>query len=182
MNYLDYILIGILAFALVRVFVRGLILEVAAVLGILAGFVVAGHYHPVLADFLRSRFPSLPHAVFLSYALVFLAIWLAVALLGLLASKLARTLFLGWADRLLGAAVGLFKGTVAAAVLVTVLTLFLPGGSQVLGRSLFASYLQKAGSHLVRLAPAALEGLYQQKHEGEAGQRHEARSTKTIKQ
>ncbi len=182
MNFLDYILIGILAFAFVRGFVRGLILEVAAILGILAGFVVAGHYHPVLADFLRSRFPSLPHTVVLGYALVFLAAWLAVALLGLVAAKLARTLLFGWADRLLGAAVGLFKGTLAAAILVTVLTLFLPGGSQILGRSLLAPYLQKAGSHLVRLAPAAVEGLYQQKHEGEAGQRHEARSTKTMKQ
>jgi len=182
MNFLDYILIGILAFALVRGFIRGLILEVAAVLGILAGFVVAGHYHPLLGDLLRSRFPFLSHAVFLGYGLVFFATWLTVALLGLLASKLARALLLGWADRLLGAAVGLFKGTLAAAVLVTVLTLFLPGGTQILGRSFLAPYLQKAGSHLVRLAPAAVEGLYQQKHEGEAGQRHEARNTKTMKQ
>jgi membrane protein required for colicin V production len=182
MNFLDYIVIGILAFALVRGFVRGLILEVAAVLGILAGFVVAGHYHPVMAGFLRSRFPSLSHAVVLGYALVFLAAWLAVALFGLLASKLARTLLLGWADRLLGAAVGLFKGTLAAVILVTVLTLFLPVGSQILGRSLLAPYFQKAGSHLVQLAPAALEGLYQQKHDGQAGQRHEARSTKTMRQ
>jgi membrane protein required for colicin V production len=182
MNSLDYILIAILAFALVRGFVRGLILEVAAVLGILAGFVVAGHYHPVLSHFLGSRFPSLPHAVFLGYALVFLATWLAVALLGLLASKLARALLLGWADRLLGAAVGLFKGTLAAAVLVTVLTLFLPGGSKILGHSLLAPYLQKAGSHLVRLAPAAVAGLYQEKQERQAGQRHEAQSAKTMKQ
>jgi len=182
MNILDYIVIGILAFALVRGFARGLILEVAAVLGLLAGFVMAAQYHSALADVLRSRFPSLSHAVFLGYALVFLAAWLAVALLGLLASKLARALLLGWADRLLGAAVGLFKGFLAAAVLVTVLTLFLPGGSQILGRPLLAPYLQKAGSHLVRLAPAAVEGLYQQKHEGEAGQRREARSTRTMKQ
>jgi membrane protein required for colicin V production len=182
MNFLDYIVIGILAFTLVRGFMRGLILEVTAVLGILAGFVVAGHHHPALADFLRSRFPSLPYAVLLSYALVFLAAWLVVALLGLLASKLARALLLGWADRLLGAAVGLLKGTLAAAVLVTVLTLFLPGGSQILGRSLLAPYLQKAGSHLVRLAPAAVEGLYQQKQERQAGQRQEAQSTKTMKQ
>jgi membrane protein required for colicin V production len=182
MNFLDYVLIGILAFALVRGFVRGLILEVAAVLGILAGFVVAGNYHPLLADFLRSRFPSLPHAVALGYALAFLAAWLAVTLLGLLAAKLARTLRLGWADRLFGGALGLFKGALAAAILVIVLTLFLPGGSQILGHSLLAPYLQKAGSHLVRLAPTAVEMLYQQKHEGKAGQRHEARNTKTMNQ
>jgi membrane protein required for colicin V production len=181
MNFLDYIVIGILAFALVRGFVRGLILEVAAALGILAGFVAAGHYHPALTDVLRSRFPSLPHAVALGYALVFLAAWLSVALLGLLASKFARNLLLGWADRLFGAAVGLFKGALAAAVLVTVLTLFLPGGSQILGRSLLAPYFQKAGSHLVRLAPAALEGLYHQKPDEENGRRHEARSTKTMR-
>jgi membrane protein required for colicin V production len=181
MNFLDYIVIGILAFALVRGFTRGLILEVAAVVGILAGFVAAGHYHPVAAAFLRSRFPSLPYAVAFGYALVLLATWLTVSLLGLFVSKLARNLLLGWADRLLGAAVGLFKGTLAAAVLVTVLTLFLPGGSQILGRSLLAPYFQKAGFHLVRLAPAALEKLYEQKHGEEAGRRQEAKSTKTMR-
>ena len=181
MNFLDYIVIAILVFALVRGFMRGLIREVAAILGILAGFVTAGHLHPALADLLRSRFPSLPHPVFLGYALVFLATWLAVVLLGLLASRLARTLFLGWADRLFGAVVGLFKGTLGAVVLVTVLTLFLPGGSQVLGRSRFAPYLQKTGAHLVRLAPEAIERLYEKKQEGEGGQRHEPRSAKPTR-
>jgi membrane protein required for colicin V production len=178
MNLLDGILIGILAFTLVRGFMRGLIREVAAVLGILAGAVVAGHLHPVLAGPLRSHFPSLPYADLTAYGLIFLATWLAFVLLGLVASRLARTLLLGWADRLLGAFVGLFKGTLASVVLITVLTLFLPSNSQVLRRSLLRPYLQSASSHLVQLVPAALERLYHQKQGGDSSEQHTPRTTR----
>jgi membrane protein required for colicin V production len=175
MNVLDCILIGILAFALVRGFVRGLIREVAAVLGILAGFVAAGHFHPVVAGLLRSRLPSLPYADLIAYGLVFVATWLAFVLLGFLASRVARASLLGWPDRFLGALVGLFKGTLAAVVLVTVLTLFLPSGSEVLRRSIFRPYLQIASSRVVGLVPAA-ERLYHQKQGGRSGEQHTSRT------
>ena len=178
MNLLDGIFIGILAFTLIRGFMRGLIREVAAVLGILAGAVVAGHLHPVLAGPLRSHVPSLPYADLTAYGLIFLATWLAFVLLGLVASRVTRTLLLGWADRLLGALVGLFKGTLASVVLITVLTLLLPSDSQVLRRSLVRPYLQSASSHLVRLVPAALERLYHQKQGGDSAERHTPRTTR----
>jgi membrane protein required for colicin V production len=177
MNCLDCILIGILAFTLVRGFMRGLIREVAGVLGILVGSVGAGRFHPVLAALLRSRLPSLPYADLIAYGLVFVSTWSAFVLLGLLASRVARALLLGWMDRLLGAFVGLFKGTLASVVLVTVLTLFLPSSSQVLRRSLFRPHLQIASSRVVGLVPAA-ERLYHQKQGGHSGEQHASRTTR----
>ena len=178
MNFLDCVLIGLLAFSLVRGLTRGLIREVGTVLGILAGAVVAGHLHPFLARSLRSLFPSLPYADLTAYGLVFLATWLAFVLLGFFASRVARTLLLGWADRLLGALIGLFKGTLASVILVTLLTLFLPSDSQVLRRSLLWPYLQIASSHVVRLVPAAVERLYHQKQGGHSGEQHPPRTTR----
>jgi membrane protein required for colicin V production len=179
MNFLDCILIGILAFTLVRGFMHGLIREVAAVLGMLAGFVVAGHFHPVLAGILGSRFPLLPSVDLIAYGLVFVATWLAFVLVGFLASKAARAFRLGWTDRFLGAFVGLVKGTLAAVVLIAGLTLVLPSGSEVLRRSVFRPYLQVMSSRVMGLVPAA-KRLYHQRQGGHPPEQHASRTARST--
>ena len=181
MNILDFILLTILAAALIRGFVRGMIRQVAGLLGLLTGFVVAGHLYLQMLPVLRRHFPSAPYLEVLSYVVIYASAWLAVVFLGYLFVKLSRAMLMAWADRLLGGAFGLFKGMVAAVVLVAVLTLFLPSKSRILGDSLLSVHVQKVGYYLVRLTPKELRDRYQKSHEVLVRQLQQQQMTDSIK-
>ena len=164
MNILDFILLTILAAALIRGLVRGMIRQVAGLLGLLAGFVVAGHLYLQMLPVLRRHFPSAPYLEVLSYVFIYAATWLAVVFLGYLFVKLSRAMLMAWADSLLGGAFGLFKGMVAAVVLVAVLTLFLPVNSELLEDSLFSVLVQRAGYLLLKFTRKDLRVRYEKWH------------------
>jgi membrane protein required for colicin V production len=180
MNLLDFILITVLVVALVRGLVRGVIRQVASLLGIVAGFVVAGHLYLRLFSLLRSSFPSIPHLDLISYGALFAATWTAFVLLGLLAVRLSRVLLMGWADRILGALLGLLKGAVVAVVLVAMLTVFLPATSSLLSRSLLAPYVQTTGYYMVQLTPEELRRRYRGKHAALIRQVHRQKLTESV--
>ena len=165
MNILDIILLTILAVALIRGLIRGMIRQVASLLGILTGFVVAGHLYLRFLPLFRHHLPSIAHLEVLTYLLVFGITWLVIVLLGLLFVRLSRAMMMGWADRFLGGALGLIKGVVAAVVMVTMLTLFLPAKSPILTGSLLSVHVQKAGYYLVQLIPQDLRHRYEKGHE-----------------
>ena len=181
MNILDFILLTILAAALIRGFVRGMIRQVAGLLGLLAGFVVAGHLYLQMIPVLRRHFPSAPYLEVLSYVVIYASTWLAVVFLGYLFVKLSRAMLMAWADRLLGGAFGLFKGMVAAVLLVAVLTLFLPGNSELLKDSLFSVHVQRAGYLLVKLTPKDLRDRYEKRHTALVRQLQQQQITDSIK-
>ena len=165
MNILDFVLFTILAIALVRGFIRGAIRQVASLLGIIAGFVLAGHLYLGVLRLLRSHLPSVPHLAIFSYAAVFAATWLVTILLGAMVVRFSRAILMGWADRLLGGVLGMLKGAAVGVVLVAILTIFLPENSQVLTGSLLSAHLQRAGFYLVQLTPGKLRKRYQTKHD-----------------
>ncbi|MFP3869950.1 MAG: CvpA family protein [Syntrophobacteria bacterium] len=163
MNILDFFLLAFLALALVRGFMRGMIRQVSSLLGILAGFVVAGNLYLWPLELLGRHLPRVPYPDIVSYVAIFAATWTVVVLLGLLAVHLSRAVFTVWPDRILGGAFGLLKGMVLAVVAVTVLTLFLPSRSSFLTGSLIAPHVQRAGFYLVQFTPKELQSRYQQR-------------------
>jgi uncharacterized membrane protein required for colicin V production len=90
-------------------------------------------------------------------------------------------MLMAWADSLLGGAFGLFKGMVAAVVLVAVLTLFLPGNSELLEESLFSVHVQRAGYLLVKLTPKDLRDRYEKRHTALVRQLQQQQITDSIK-
>ena len=180
-NVLDFILLTLLAIALIRGIMRGAIRQVASLVGIVAGFVVAGHLYLRLLPVIKRFLPPVPYSEVISYLLIFAATWVIIILLSLLLARLSRIILMGWADRLLGGALGLLKGTVAVVVLVAALTLFLPGKSRLLTGSLLAPYVQGAGHYLVQLTPTDLRKKYQEKHETLFRQMKEQEITREIK-
>jgi membrane protein required for colicin V production len=181
MNILDFILLTLLAIALIRGLVRGMIRQVAGLLGLITGFVVAGHLYLRLLPALRRYFPSAPFLEILSYIVIYGATWFAVVFLGYLFVKLSRAMLMAWADRLLGGILGLFKGMVAAVVLVAVLTLFLPDDSDLLKESFFSVHVQRAGYLLVKLTPKDLRDRYGKRHEALVRQLQQQQITDSIK-
>ena len=119
MTGFDYAALAVLAFSLLVGILRGFVRELVMLAGWVAAFVLAtffsGHLARVMPDNLGPMVAQL-----LAYAAIFGGTLIAAALIGLLASMLARSAGLGWTDRGLGACFGVVRGVlvVLAAVLV----------------------------------------------------------------
>jgi membrane protein required for colicin V production len=160
---------------------RGMIRQVASLLGLISGFVVAGHLYVRLIPLFKRYFPSLPYLEIFTYLAVYTATWLTVVLLGYLFVKLSRAMLMAWADRLLGGILGFFKGLVTAVILVAVLTLFLPSKSRVLTDSLLCVHVQRVGYYFVQLTPKELRDRYKKRHETLVRRLEQQKVTGSIK-
>lgn len=110
MNYIDIILLLPLLYGAYRGFSRGLIIEVATLLGLLLGVYVAikfsGYTESFLRDFLNL---SSEYLSYIALGITFLIVVIAISLLGKLLTKLIDIISLGLANKLLGTILGVAK-------------------------------------------------------------------------
>ena len=110
MTWLDIVILLPLLIGLVRGTMRGLITEVIAIAAVILGFIGAKLWGKIFSDWLLSQFTwPQPVCDAVAYALLFLAIAVALNIVGRLISKLLKAIKLGWANRLLGASFGVLK-------------------------------------------------------------------------
>jgi membrane protein required for colicin V production len=163
MNLLDFILISILVFCLIRGIFRGLVKELTAIVGVLSGFYAAYSYYPHLSKYLGRWITNTGYANIVGCLLLFAGIYLAVGITGALIRYFMKIVFLGWTDRLCGLFFGAFKGALIVAVLVVALTTFLPKDASILKGSSVVRHTQGLSTMIVKAAAASadLEERYQ---------------------
>ncbi len=128
MNQMDVVLLVLLVPFALRGLFRGLLREAAALVGLVVGVVVAADRWAELAPVLVDRFGVSPQtASIVAPAAVFLAVYLAAVLIGALAHRLARTLFLGPVDRTAGFVFGAAKGAAVCGFALLVAQRLVPG-------------------------------------------------------
>jgi uncharacterized membrane protein required for colicin V production len=100
---------------------KGLVRQVIELVGIVASFVLAIVFAGWLAETLRMHTP-IPYSPSLVVAFVALLVAGIVAshFIAVGVQKVVRMTFMGWFDRLCGAALGLIVGLILASLLVTV--------------------------------------------------------------
>lgn len=120
MNFIDIILGAGIAFGLYRGFTKGLFLEVAALVSLIAGIYGAIHFSYFVGDYLGGRVNWNEKYVNLTaFIITFIIIIIAVTMLGKLLTKVADFAALGILNKLLGAAFGGLKfAIILGAVLV----------------------------------------------------------------
>ena len=110
MNYIDIILLLPLLYGAYRGFSRGLIIEVATLLGLLLGVYIAikfsGYTEDFLRDFLNLSSESLSYV---ALGVTFLIVIVAISLLGKMLTKLIDIISLGMVNKLLGTVLGIAK-------------------------------------------------------------------------
>lgn len=110
MTIFDYAVLAIVAASILLGVWRGLISEVLAlaawVTALLAGRVLAPEMAPMFGEWLKE--PALQYAA--AFAVIALAVLVAIALLRIALSKLLRAIGLGPLDRFLGAVFGVARG------------------------------------------------------------------------
>ena len=110
-NLLDTALLIILLFFSVKGLIRGLVQEVAGLLGVAAGIVLARTFSAQFAPMLTQYGVSPGFAPMLSMALLFVAGILVVGLLAHVLHNMLESAFAGGIDRMLGLLAGLAKAS-----------------------------------------------------------------------
>ena len=125
-NLFDTALLVILLFFGIKGLIRGLVQEVAGLLGVAAGIVLARTFSGKLAPLLAQYGISDSFAPMLSLALLFLAGILIVGLLAHILHNLLESAFVGGIDRFLGLLAGLAKGLLFAGIIGYIAIKLLP--------------------------------------------------------
>ncbi|MGB0895996.1 MAG: CvpA family protein [Flavobacteriaceae bacterium] len=120
MSIIDIVLGALLIFGLIRGFMKGLFVEVASLVALVAGVYGAIHFSHYVSDKLGDTVNwDEKYVNVMAFAITFFAIVLLVSLAGKAFTKLADFAALGILNKLLGAAFGVLKiGFILSVVLI----------------------------------------------------------------
>jgi len=139
MNWLDIVIIILLALSVISGIMSGFIKTIFSLVGLIVGVVLAGRFYVSLAE--RLTFISDDNiAKIVAFIIIFAAVSIIAALLGLIFTKIVSATPLGWVNRLLGGIAGLFLGAISIAALLVILVKFTSIGDFV-GGSALANFL-----------------------------------------
>jgi membrane protein required for colicin V production len=170
MNWLDVALVLVLVGSVASAFSKGFVRESiglgASILGMLCGAWFYRMPGKILQPYLASREAA--------NLCGFLLIFVGVLLLGWVASKLVGMLVkavgLSWLDRLLGAAFGAARGAIVGVALITAIVAFAPGADaktppQSVVNSRIAPYLIDAAHVLTMATPKELRDEFARRYD-----------------
>ena len=173
MNLFDWALLVILAYSTIAAFLRGILLELFSLGGLIAGIFLASWNYGILAAFLGKVISPLVHLApstfnIISFLLIAIGVMIVCGIAGNMLRRTAHTIGLGFFDRLLGAFFGLARGCLIGIALFMSAAAFLPQ-SALISNSRLAPYFL-AGVHAVSfvvpqdLQQQLLNGIAQLKH------------------
>jgi membrane protein required for colicin V production len=163
MNLLDYILIAVLVFCLTRGIFKGLVLELASIVGLLGGFYGAFTYYKQMAAILSVLIQNPVYLNIASFLIIWVLVYVVVSTLARILKYFMNIAFLGWLDRIGGALLGAAKGLLLAVALIVVLTAFSPRNAIIVRDSIVARHLMVVSSALVQVTTREMRELFSSK-------------------
>jgi len=119
MNWLDILILVVLAISVIGGLMAGVIKILFGVVGIILGVVLAGRFGGPLADKL-TFISDARTANILSFIVIMIVVLLIAGVLAFIFKKIAEGVLLGWINRLGGAVLGLLLGMLLMAAILTV--------------------------------------------------------------
>jgi len=163
LNLLDYILIVVFGYCLIRGFFRGLVGELSAIIGVIGGFYGAYTYYPMVAAHLKRWVGHPVYLQVVSFLLLFIGICLVIALAAVVIKYFMRVSLMRWVDRTGGAVFGALKSVIIALILIMMLTTFLPSNTAVLRKSLLARQLMQFSAVLADVTSKEMKSVFSAK-------------------
>lgn len=144
------IILGIpLAWAIYHGFRKGLILELAMLVGLVAGVYIGLHFSKFAADLIRDNLHlNGAYLPVLSFAVVFLMVMFGVYILGKILEKFAEALLLGFFNKIFGALFGLLRMAVMLSFILLILNSFSRDHEIISKEQQARSYLYKPVSSI----------------------------------
>ncbi len=162
MNLLDLGILVLLALVTVRGYWRGLFQELAFLVGVVGGFLVAAHTYLRLAQLFRPYIKEISIAQGLAFFIVLVAVYWLTRLVAHLFQRILYHLYLDFFDRVLGAFFALVKGALLLGFVLMILGLVLRPEPRLMKESRLVPHLLQFSRQAVALLPtdfkARLEG------------------------
>lgn len=122
LNWLDYACLAIIIYLALASASRGIITEVVGFLGLIIAVFAAGQFSSALTRFIpHVSLPSGITPAMIAFVIIFVIILVAARIAAIVLRTAARFMFLGWADWLGGAVLGVLQGVAIVALIFFVI-------------------------------------------------------------
>ena len=155
MAIVDWVILIILVLSVLSAAKAGLIAEVFSLGGLIIGLLMASWDYQKLTPWMGQWIHSPKTDEALSFILIALAVMIVTGIAGRIVRWSVKSIGLGWADRLAGAAFGLVKGCALVTIAVMVIAAFWPGATWF-RQSRFAPGFMAMSRRAAVVAPAEL--------------------------
>jgi len=151
MNWLDIVIIVIVALFGLTGLWRGAIRTAFGIAGLVVGIILAGRYYQPFAALLSPG--GAIWAGIAAYAIILIATMIVAGVIGWIVSRLVHITLLGWLDRLVGGILGVGIGLLLVAALLAIVSKYLPGSVETISQSALARFLLERFPLLLALLP-----------------------------
>ena len=167
MNWLDAVLLLLLAWSVVTAFRKGFTREVIGLISVIVGLLAGAWFYGSAAGFLLPYVSSRAVANFAGFMIIFCGVLLLGAIVGLIVRRFLRLTGLSFFDRLLGAGFGLLRGTLIGVALLTGMMAFTPAGRppDAVVKSRVAPYVMQGSRAVAAVAPHELKRGFRNTYE-----------------
>ncbi len=161
MNVADWAIIGVILLSVLLAASQGFFYEVISLAGLFVGYLLAAWQYARVAAWFAPHMKSPWVADILGFVIIFVAVMILAGVLGRIIRWLMKEVGLRWADRLLGGAFGLLRGSLMVAIFLLGFTTFAPQ-SQWLEGSQLAPYFLVVARGASWLAPFEVRARFRQ--------------------
>jgi membrane protein required for colicin V production len=164
MTVLDYFVLIVVAASVTSGATRGILKAIVSIVSAVVGLLAAVQLYSYAAVLVRTFVSTQEEANILGYIAVFLAVFIAGAILGWRLRLGARRSRLGWLDRATGAALGLVAGWLICSALYMALTAF-PVKIEAVEKATFAPLLLEGSRVIAYLTSPEFRELFMKGYE-----------------
>jgi len=161
MSIADWIILGFLVFSVIGAALEGFFYEAFKLAGLIVGYLLAAWQYHRVADWFAPHLKSPWLGEIAGFLIIFFAALIVAGIAGQIARWAMRKAGLSTIDRILGAVLGLLKGVLVVAVVLTAMAAFAPAAKWLEG-SEFAPYFLVGGRAAIWLAPPELRHRFYQ--------------------
>ncbi len=170
LNWLDYVLLLILAGSVISSFWNGFTREIIGLVSTILAIVLGLWFYGLAGAFLLPFVSAPAVAHFCGFLIVFIGVQLLGSLVAWIVRKVLKAAKLSFLDRLLGAAFGLARGALIAIALVMAVLAFAPGARSAeapesVVESTFAPYVIEAAHAVTLIAPRELKDEFSARYQ-----------------
>ncbi|MBI4180600.1 MAG: CvpA family protein [Chloroflexi bacterium] len=162
MNWLDIVILVIMAISVFLGLRIGLIKAVLSLVGVIVGVMLAGRYYSALAERL-SFISQAGVAKVIAFAIILIVVMIVAIIIVRLLQWVTSAVMLGWVNHLGGAILGLVLGAILSGALLAIWTKFF-GSTEIISQSSLARLLLDRFPAVLALLPndfASVHSLFQ---------------------
>jgi membrane protein required for colicin V production len=161
MGVADWIILAFLVVSTVAAAYQGFFREAFRLAGLIVGYLLAAWQYHRLAAWFAPYLKSLWIGEIAGFLIIFFAVLILAGVAGRIARWVMKESGLTTIDRILGGVLGLLKGVLVVAVVLTAMAAFAPAAKWLAGSEL-APYFLVGGRAAVWLAPSELRNRFYQ--------------------